>query len=87
MDDVGPDGKPADLDGTQAKAHRELTLAMERLRLVEDGAFAGIRPVMDAFVSQAVPKNEKTDELPASIPADVAASVLALLSAVGNAGE
>jgi hypothetical protein len=71
----------AKLDPQQAKAHRELVLAVERLQIVEDGCDRGLEPVKAAITAKAVPANAQSD-LPSTIPPDVAASVLALLAAI-----
>jgi hypothetical protein len=84
---VNSDGSAVAFDSNEAKAQRDVVLAVERLQLIEDGCVKGLEPIIAAYTATAVPCGGTDAELPATIPADVAASVLALLSAVGNAGE
>jgi hypothetical protein len=71
------------LDATQAKAHRELVLAVERLQIVEDGCDKGLADLKAHITAKAIPQASQSD-LPPTIPAETAAAVLALLSAVAN---
>lgn len=80
---VEADGAPALLDGSQAKALREITVAAERAKLVSDGGRAGLEKIIDATAAKALPKAADGD-LPTSVPADVAAGILALLATVGE---